>query len=355
MSEFRAAEAFPPGEFLREELEARGWAESEFAQILGRPVQVVSEIVNGKKSITPETAVALGEALGTSAELWLNLQSAYRLQQLSDSKLELSPVARRAHLRSLVPVRELQRRGWVADTKDLDELEASVAELLGVADVSQRPTFAAAARRSNAGDELTPEQMAWIAHVARVASHREVGTFDPSALEDLASDLVHRLVNVHDLGQLEGWLGEAGVVLVLVAPLRSSKIDGISMFVDGVPVIGLSARWDRMDVFVFTLLHEIAHIVSGHLDGVGIHLDENLDDSAHLEIEVEANELAGGWVLPAELGLGSSPSLGDVVEAASRFDVHACFIVGRLQRDGVVGWNEMRRLVPKVRPYIGMG
>ncbi len=42
-------------------------------------MQAVSEILNAKKSITPDTALSLSEALGTSAELWLNLQTAYLL------------------------------------------------------------------------------------------------------------------------------------------------------------------------------------------------------------------------------------------------------------------------------------
>jgi len=75
------AEAFPPGEYLRDELEERGWTVTEFASIIGLPVQAVSEILNAKKSITPDTALSLSEALGTSAELWLNLQTAYHLHQ----------------------------------------------------------------------------------------------------------------------------------------------------------------------------------------------------------------------------------------------------------------------------------
>src|ERR1700677_1949552 len=124
------AEAFPPGEFLRDELAERGWAEGEFAEIIGRPVQAVSEILNGKKEITPETAVAIGAALGTSAELWLNLQAAYRLYQVRAADEQVAPVERRARLRALVPVRELQRRSWLPDTKDLDELESAVCRLL---------------------------------------------------------------------------------------------------------------------------------------------------------------------------------------------------------------------------------
>lgn len=73
------AEVFPPGDFLREEMEARGWSQRDLARILGRPLQAVNEIVNGRKRITAETAKELGLALGTGPEYWLNLENAYRL------------------------------------------------------------------------------------------------------------------------------------------------------------------------------------------------------------------------------------------------------------------------------------
>jgi HTH-type transcriptional regulator/antitoxin HigA len=79
---FRPAQVFPPGEYIREELEARGWTQSKLAEILGRPFQTINAIVNGKKEITPRTAVELGAAFGTSAEVWLNLEMAYRLSRV---------------------------------------------------------------------------------------------------------------------------------------------------------------------------------------------------------------------------------------------------------------------------------
>ncbi len=79
MSDFQLAEAFPPGQFLRDELEERGWTQSDLAEIMGRPVSVVNEIILGKRMVTPETARALADALGGSAQFWLKLESIYRL------------------------------------------------------------------------------------------------------------------------------------------------------------------------------------------------------------------------------------------------------------------------------------
>ena len=71
------AETFPPGEYLSDELGERGWTVTEFADMIGQPAQAVSEILNATQPITPETALSLSEALGTSPDLWLNLQTAY--------------------------------------------------------------------------------------------------------------------------------------------------------------------------------------------------------------------------------------------------------------------------------------
>lgn len=73
-----AAELFPAGEILADELDARGWTQADFAEVLGRPAQFVSEIISGKKEITRESAAQIGAALGTSAEFWINLQDSYR-------------------------------------------------------------------------------------------------------------------------------------------------------------------------------------------------------------------------------------------------------------------------------------
>ena len=71
--------AIPPGELLAEELAERGMTQKQLAEQMGRPVQVINEIVRAKKSITARTALELEEALGTPAHVWLNLESTYQL------------------------------------------------------------------------------------------------------------------------------------------------------------------------------------------------------------------------------------------------------------------------------------
>jgi addiction module HigA family antidote len=69
----------PPGQSIQEELDARGWTRRQLAEKMGRPVQMVNQIITGRRRITAETALALADALGTSAEMWLGLECRYRL------------------------------------------------------------------------------------------------------------------------------------------------------------------------------------------------------------------------------------------------------------------------------------
>src|SRR3982074_3742391 len=113
-----SAEVFPPGEFLGDELEARGWTQTEFAEIIGRPQKLVNDIALGKRAITPETAADFAAALGTSAQLWMNLETTW---QLSKVPARDSSIATMAFLRARFPIREMMKRGWIEQTNSAAE------------------------------------------------------------------------------------------------------------------------------------------------------------------------------------------------------------------------------------------
>ena len=69
-----------PGEILAEELQERGIGAVQFAREAHIPHDQVSEILAGKRSVTADTAMRIGNWLGTGPEVWMNLQSAYDLR-----------------------------------------------------------------------------------------------------------------------------------------------------------------------------------------------------------------------------------------------------------------------------------
>jgi HTH-type transcriptional regulator/antitoxin HigA len=342
----------PVGELLGRELEASGWTQADFASVLGRPTQFVSEIVTGKKEITRESAAQIAAALGTTPELWLQLQDQYLLAEQAKSETTqslLNDVRRRARLNSKAPIPLLKKRG-ILKGNTLDELEAEVLELFEITSLDEEAAFLAAAKRTNHGEPVAPLQVAWLACVRREARIAMPTTsYSPTALTNLAAKLPRILTTQQAFADLPHLLAETGVRLVYVEALPGAKIDGCAMFVDGVPVIGLSGRGKRLDKVLFALLHEIAHVLLSHVDADTFIIESLDDDStspagpnhdAESANETAANCQAKDWILPNGLG-AIPPRIGApwIASVAAREGLAPIVLVGQLQHARRLDWR----------------
>jgi addiction module HigA family antidote len=80
-------DAIAPGEFLWEEIEARGFSQNELAKRMRRPMNTINEIINGKKAITVETSLQLEEVMPEiPARFWLSLETDYQFTKMLISK-----------------------------------------------------------------------------------------------------------------------------------------------------------------------------------------------------------------------------------------------------------------------------
>jgi len=351
------AEVFPPGEIIREEIEARGWSQVEFAEILGRPPRLVSELIAGKRAITPETAKGLAAAFGTSAQLWLNLESSYQLSRLKhDGSDEIS---RRAKLYEKAPVKELLRRRWIEPSENLDVLEKRVCDFLSAELVSH------AARKSTAYSELIPPaQHAWLLRARQLSRSVNVGPYSSASFERLLDQLRKLLQSAVEVRHVPRLLAEAGIRFVVVEPLPQTRVDGATMWLsDNSPAIALSLRSDRIDWFWFTLMHELAHVK--YQDGKDkIMLDVDLmgesdqEKPAKPEYELRADTFAAEFLVP-------SADLQDFISRvkplfsrqrirafAARVGVHPGIVVGQLHHSGAISYAHSRELLERVRGTI---
>jgi HTH-type transcriptional regulator/antitoxin HigA len=335
-------EAFPPGDVLTEELEARHWSQSDFAQILGRPAQFVSEIIAGKKEITRESAAQIGAALGTGPEYWLNLQNSYLLWSQSQNdatRRDLDDVKLRARMNQLAPVSLLLKRG-ILTGQSLAEQEKELVDLFQIAHIEDTPRFLAAARRSNRDEEPTPTQKAWLACARKHAQDLQVSEYDPAGLTKLAEGLSRLVSDPEKFATLPKEFAAVGVCLVYVEAFPGSKLNGASFLLDGdarQPVIALSGRGKRLDIVLFTLLHEVAHILLGHVSPDRLVIDE---ESSTEPAEIAADEKAGEWQIPG--GLPTPPAAvrkGWIESNAQRIGIHPVVVLGRLQRDKTLDYR----------------
>ena len=79
-----------PGDILKEELEARKISQRSFAKQVGMSYSVLNELLNGKRPLTPSTALLFEAALGISADMLMNIQTRYNMQTArNDSKIAM--------------------------------------------------------------------------------------------------------------------------------------------------------------------------------------------------------------------------------------------------------------------------
>jgi addiction module HigA family antidote len=97
-----ARDPIHPGRFLADELEALGMSVPQVAGVLHVPANRIYQLLKGQRSLTADTALRLSQWLGTSAEMWLNLQKLYELrlaEQLAGAKIRKT-IARREAARA---------------------------------------------------------------------------------------------------------------------------------------------------------------------------------------------------------------------------------------------------------------
>lgn len=355
-------EAFAPGDYIREELEARGWSQLDLAEILGRPPQAVNEIISGKRSITPDTAYALADALGTSAQLWMNLDSAYQLARLSGRD---HSVARRAKLYELAPLKEMQKRGWIERSSNITVLESQVLEFYGISGLDQPIYFQHAARKSTDYGTVTPAQLAWLYRARNLArAISTTGKFSQQSLSDALAELKQLKGEIEETRKVAAVLAKAGIRFLIVAPLPHSKIDGVCFWLtEDAPVIALSLRFDRIDWFWHTLMHEVAHLKNGEgkehptLDTQLVGSDAQPFEQK-MDKEKIADLFAAGFLIDKSqldnfiARVHPLYSKVKITAFAKKLHVHPGIVVGQLQHRKKITYAHSREYLVKVKNVV---
>jgi HTH-type transcriptional regulator/antitoxin HigA len=353
----------PPGEFIREELEARGWTQRDLAYVLGIDDAALNKIIAGRSGISADMAKKLAAAFDVSPELFINLQSAYELARAPSPD---PAVAGKARLQSAFPVREMIRRGWLVAGESVNLLQAQLERLLEVPEGANSETLeepAFAAKRTRYDGEITPAQRVWVHRVRQLGREMTVPRYSERGLKK-SLDLLRSLLIAPEEGRhVSRVLCESGVRFVVVEGLSSEKIDGVCTWLDDKsPVVGLSMRRDRIDNFWFVLRHELEHVLRGDgRDLIRIDtalVEEGTEACADLPPgEKEANEAATDFCIPRrELEsfiARKAPYISerDVLGFAARLQIHPGIVAGQV-RNHLKRWNVFAKHLVKIREQV---
>lgn len=344
----------PPGDFLRQELERVGWGQEDLARVLGRPLPTINKIIQGKKSITPETAVELAKAFGTTPDFWMAKEAAYRLSlvEMGDDSVE-----KRAKIYSKAPIQEMVKRRWIPTPETPEQAESIVCRFLNISSIDATPTLMANARSSIKGRGFTQDQAGWCYRAFHLSRLQKVHRYQRNLVPELRMHLRHLSGLARNVQHVPTLLAEYGVRFVVVQHLPGTRIDGAAFWVDEQqPVIALSLRYDRINYFWHTLAHELAHI---------FHNDADIDsdsfettESNTSDTESRANSEASTTFIDeheiASFIKRTSPlyTKKKIIQFANRLGVHPSIVVGQLQFRGELDWSQGTQLHSKYREIL---
>lgn len=298
----------------------------------------VSEFLSRQRPLTVAMIRELSGGLGIPAEILLQ-------ESVKESAPEVGPEAPVDWLK--FPVKEMLSRGWISLSSSrapAEKVESAVRsfveQALGGAQVGllTRRTFKGDAFSWPAVYSLT----AWQARVLQRARENEQWDTARFSIEELNEGFLKSLVQ---LSRFEDGpkraierLGTIGIAVVIEEHLAKTKLDGAAMLgPNGKPVIGLTLRFDRLDNFWFTLMHEVVHVWK-HLSNPGeVFLDRLLDKESTEEVEREANRLARDLLISRSAWKAASvrqmPTKAGVLSFAAELGIHPAIVAGRIQKE----------------------
>ncbi len=354
------AEVPHPGEFIKDEIEARGWLQRDLAYILGVSDQAINPIMSGKRGISPEMALALSKAFDISPEYFMNLQKAF---ELSTAKAADPAIERRAFLQSTFPIREMIKRSWFEATEDVALLEAQFMRFFRTNSLDQVPCLSHNAKKSGDYAETTPLQWAWLFRVRQISAEMVVPAYSESKLKEAISQMPRLMVDPEEVRHIPRILTDCGIRFSVVETLPKANIDGVCFWLDTKsPVIGITTRHDRIDNFWFVLRHELEHLLNKDgqkneisPDMVDMDLDTQSGDLS--EEEVRANKAAAEFCAPQEavesFFIRKYPYMTetDTLGLSRRLQRHPGIVVGQLQRrTGNYSWLTKHKV--KIRQFL---
>jgi len=270
------------------------------AAVLSMSESTLNKLISGKQAISAEIAIALEEVFEVDAAKFLALQHVYDLARARIVSRPDPSRATRARIFAELPIAELIQRRWinVEDVRDMERVEAELFTFFDRQTPAQVAATPHAAKKTSAGDPPSMAQLAWLYRVRQIAKELLVPRYDESAARAAIPKLKALLSAPEEARHVPRILQECGIRLVLVEGLKSSKIDGVCLWLnDRSPVIGMTMRFDRMDNFWFVLRHELEHVLERHGMTEPL-LDIDMNGAAIGEEERLANAAASDFCAP---------------------------------------------------------
>ena len=258
-----------PGEVLSAILKQKGISQRELSEAIGKATPVISDIIKGKRNVNAEIALLLEASLGElSAQEWMAIQNLYDIEHLEeDLKIiqQKNQIATWNQLKGLVNINQLRKKANIGES--ISDSIKGIFKYAGVANISglekKIETYLSCFKKSETIHTDPKNLLTWVI-IARHISNEHVSLknqFNITAINELVDSLNKILYRNTDLyKELNLTLNEFGIKFLIEEKLDKVPVDGYSFWEGENPTIVLTKRFDRIDNFGFTLMHELGHI-----------------------------------------------------------------------------------------------
>ncbi|GAB3376306.1 HigA family addiction module antitoxin [Amycolatopsis echigonensis] len=295
--------AVAPGEYLEEWLDDQGMSQQRLAERLGSSRKQVNEIVNGHAPITPDTAMRLERVVGIPAKTWLKYEALYQadLKRIADEEDlsahagEIEPNAV-SYLRSIGATKATIRTPGKLVQDFLTFHRCGTWEAYEhLYETASTGDYALAALKESGATIDRTALTTWL-RAAELAEAFERGRefeYSPDGLRAALGALRARAAAPDStmLRDLANMLADVGVVFMVVDPPKKFPLLGMTRWIDKrVPVIQQTGRWGKDGFVIWTLFHEIGHVLN---DPRGeMHLEYKTEKTRTSAAEKAANKFA---------------------------------------------------------------
>jgi HTH-type transcriptional regulator/antitoxin HigA len=342
-----------PGAYLEEVLDDRDIGKAEFAVRCGRPSKTISEIIAGKASIMPDTALQFERVLDIAARLWLALESDYQLSVARQRERE--GLARATRWTKYFPITDLIAKGFIAPPIDPIDLLEKLLNFFGVSSVTAWEDYwenrVSAARFKKASTHVQNRYAvaAWLRFGDITAASLECKPYSEVEFKRALKTIraLTRQPWPHAREPLIRALSNAGVAIAFIPDLQKLHLRGAAYWASkDRAVIIVSDRLKEESRFWFALFHEAMHILLHSKKALFIDYDGG-DRDVDGE-EKQADEGAANFLVPHEAvkqftakwgNSADTYSAASITAFAAQIDIAPSLFLARLQREGLVRWD----------------
>jgi HTH-type transcriptional regulator / antitoxin HigA len=333
--------AIAPGESLRSTLGELGMTQADLAARTGLSLKHVNQIAQGIAPITHETALLLEKVTGVSARTWNSLEATYR-DRLARSDDRESLVEDSTWLNEL-PIKELRLRGRLGKGTDIPTLLEEVCRFFGIANRSSWEKVwrdpLASFRRSQTFKSDAGAVAAWLRIGEIEAQSIDCAPFDARRFRE-SLDAIRRLTlepAQEFVPRLRETCAANGVAVAFVPEIKGTRCWGAARWISPTKaLIELSLRYKSDDHLWFSFFHEAAHLLLHGKKELFITTDRFTDQA-----EEEANQFASTFLIPKKYeDRLRNLTLAEIPQFAQELGIAPGIIVGRLQKEKLLDWNE---------------